>query len=240
MRTLTGRKLSALFSTLTYKLRRDGAMEVSRLLLHKFHSFYQRRRTRTQDTFDGEFGTDTEEIVPLWKLDISSPYRSEGTRYQAIGAMPLRTAIDALPIDPREFSYVDLGSGKGRSLLVASEYPFKRVLGIEFSEQLHCVAAENIRRYRSPKQKCKNLMSLCSDAAAYTFPPENTVVFLYNPFGEAVLSRVLQNLKASLRNGGFDVYIVYCSPVLASLLDQEDFLERLDLPVSAAVYRSLR
>jgi hypothetical protein len=232
--------LSALFSTLTYKLRRDGALEVSRLLIRKLHSSYQKRRTQTQDTFDGEFGTDTEEIVPLWKLDISSPYRSEGTRYQAIGATPLRMAIDALPIDPREFAYVDLGSGKGRSLLVASEYPFKRILGVEFSEELHTVAAENIRRYKSPKQKCQNVLSLCSDAAAYTFPSENTVVFMHNPFGEAVLSRVLENLKASVRQGGFDVYIVYCNPVLASLLDKQDFLKRLDLPVSAAVYSRAR
>ncbi len=191
----------------------------------------------TQDTFDSEFGTDTEQIVPLWKLDISSPNRSDGTRYQAIDAQPLRMAIEALPITPQEFTYVDLGSGKGRSLLVASEYPFKRVLGIEFSEELHTVAAENIRRYKNPRQKCENVASLFFDAAAYTFPPENTVVFMYDPFNEAVLSRVLENLRTSFRQGTKSLYIIYFNPALASLIDKEAFLERIEIPVSAAVYR---
>ncbi|MCV9967048.1 class I SAM-dependent methyltransferase [Pararhizobium sp. BT-229] len=240
MKALAGKRLSALFSTVRYKLRHDGVIEVLRLLISKFHALYEQRPTHAPNTFDGEFGTDTEEIVPLWKLDIDSPYLKDGIRYQAVDAKPLRTAIEALPIHPQEFAYVDLGSGKGRSLLVASEYPFKRVLGIEFSEELHNIAAENIRRYKNPKQKCENVVSICADAAAYAFPPENTVVFLYNPFGETVLSRVLENLEISLRRGGWDLYIVYCNPVLAPLLDKEAFLKRMELPVSAAVYSNLR
>lgn len=240
MKTLARRRVSALLSTVRYKLRHDGVIELLRLLISKFHTLYQQRPTQALNTFDREFGTDTEEIVPLWKLNIDSPNLKEGIRYQAIDAKPLRTAIEALPIHPQEFVYVDLGSGKGRSLLVASEYPFKRVLGIEFSEELHTIAAENICRYKNPQQKCKNVVSICADAAAYAFPPENTVLFLYNPFGETVLSRVLENLEVSLRRGGWDVYIVYCNPVHAPLLDKETFLKRMELPVSAAVYRSLR
>src|SRR4051794_239276 len=118
--------------------------------------------------FDQEFGTDTEAIVPLWKAGINSPYLTEGIRYQTIDPRSIRSAIESLPIKFEDFVYIDLGSGKGRTLLIASEYPFKRVMGVEFSLQLHTIATENIRKY--PKSKCEKVLSLHTDAATFDFP----------------------------------------------------------------------
>jgi hypothetical protein len=47
----------------------------------------------------------------------------------------------------QDFTFIDLGSGKGRALLMASAYPFKRIIGVEFMPELHRVAQENIRKY---------------------------------------------------------------------------------------------
>jgi hypothetical protein len=55
--------------------------------------------------------------------------------------------MQALPIDFTQFTFIDLGSGKGRVLLMASAYPFKRIIGVEFMPELHRVAQENIRKY---------------------------------------------------------------------------------------------
>ena len=49
-----------------------------------------------------------------------------------------------LDVDHREFSFVDYGSGKGRVLMLAAAYPFRRILGVEFSESLDRVARDNI------------------------------------------------------------------------------------------------
>jgi hypothetical protein len=192
---------------------------------------------QTQSAFDQAFGTDTDGIVPLWKLRIESPYREQGVRYQASDPDFIRTAIENLPIQPEEFVYVDIGSGKGRTLLVASEYPFRRVIGVEFSPELNVVAAENIRKYQGSKRKCDDVSSVCADAANWEFPADNTMFFLYNPFGEDVLRRVLVNLKTSLSRNDREIYIVYNHPIFAQLLDRSDFLQRIDAPVEAAVYR---
>lgn len=230
-----GSQTKALTLVVWHKLRRDGMRSFLRRGTEKLRAW--RARGQTRSAFDQEFGTDTDGIVPLWKLKIESPYREQGVRYQASSPDFIRAAIENLPIQPEEFVYVDIGSGKGRTLLVASEYPFRRIIGVEFSPELNAVAAENIRKFGSSRRTCDNVSSVCADAANWDFPAEKTMFFLYNPFGEDVLRRVLANLKASLTRNDREIYIVYNHPILAHLLDGSDFLQRIDAPIEAAVYR---
>jgi hypothetical protein len=230
-------QIEALYQSLSHKFRQDGAGAVLQRGIEKLWLKVRRAHVPATSTFDREFGTDTGGIVPLWRLDIQSPYREQGVRYQASDPDFVRTAIEKLPIRPEEFVYMDIGSGKGLTLLVASEYPFRRVLGVEFSPDLNLVAAENIRRYRSPKRRCGDVSSICADAASYEFPAENMILFLYNPFGEDVLRRMLGNLRTSLEQSEREIYMIYSNPIFARLLDDSGFLERVEIPINAAVYR---
>lgn len=190
---------------------------------------------QAQSAFDRRYGTDTAGTIPLWKLQIRSPHHAEGVRYQASDPDFVRKAIEILQIPLERFVYIDVGSGKGLTLLVASEYPFRRVLGIEFAAELNAIAAENISRLMAPR--CQDISSVLADAASYRFPTEDTVLFLYNPFGKDVLKRMLDNLRSVLEQNDHELYIVYSNPIFSQILDQSGFLERLDLPIGAAVYR---
>lgn len=230
-----GSQTKALTLVVWHTLRREG---MRRFLLRGTEKlFASRAHGQLRSPFDQEFGTDTDGIVPLWKLRIDSRYREQGVRYQASNPDFIRSAIENLPIRPEDFVYVDIGSGKGRTLLVASEYPFRRVIGVEFSPELDAVAAENIRKYHSSKRKCEDVSSVCADAANWEFPTQNTMFFLYNPFGEDVLRRVLINLRTSLTRYDREIYIVYNHPIFAQVLDSSDFLQRVEAPIEAAVYR---
>ncbi len=109
--------------------------------------------------FDRVHGVDTEGDLDGWTylsdLNIASPNWIHGKNYAAVEPERFRALMAALPINFSEFTFVDFGSGKGRALLLASEYPFKKILGLEFSPELHDVAVANIRRYRSESQKCR-------------------------------------------------------------------------------------
>ena len=192
------------------------------------------RAANNVSAFDDEFGTDTERIVPLWKLAIGSSNRIEGIRYQTIDPTTIRTAIRSLPINPADFVFVDLGSGKGRSLLIASEFPFKQIIGVEFSQQLNDIAMANVAKY--PKPGCSQVLLLHEDAALFDFPPDNLVIYLYHPFGESVFRRVLDNLASSVEENDRHIRIIYFNPILAQLLDAMTTLNRIDSPTSAAIY----
>lgn len=57
--------------------------------------------------------------------------------------------------------------GKGRVLLLASEFPFQQVIGVEIDPRLHHIAQKNIAAYRHPFQKCEDVQSICSDVTRF-------------------------------------------------------------------------
>lgn len=118
-----------------------------------------------------------------------------------------------------QFTFIDLGCGKGRAMLFASEFPFRDIIGIEFSPDLYAIAQQNIRRFRSASQKCIRIETILSDASSYNFPPAPTVLFMFNPFGAEVMARVVKNLQLSLENHPRPMLIIYYYPVQRVLIE---------------------
>ena len=130
-------------------------------------------------------------------------------------------------LDLRQFTFIDLGSGKGRTLLMASDYPFKRIIGVELLPALNAIAQQNLNQYKSESQKCFALESVCADATRFSLPDGPLVVYLFNPFLEAPLREALSNLEDDLRKTGRLVYVLYHNPVHDSILCESPSLTKL-------------
>jgi hypothetical protein len=115
----------------------------------------------------------------------------------------------------------------GRAVFLASELPFKRIVGVEFSAELHRIAEQNRLNFRNKNQKCTNIEFVCGDAAEYSLPNENTVFYLFNPFKKPTVRRVVDNLGRSLEEHPREVLIVYYHPVEADVLDAAPFLKKV-------------
>jgi hypothetical protein len=109
----------------------------------------------------------------------------------------------------RDFTFIDLGSGKGRVLLMASAYPFKRIVGVEFMPELHHAAQKNVASYSNDRQRCRQIETLYMDARDFQFPLEPLAVYLFNPFDEPAFARVLENLRQSITQAPRPVYVAY-------------------------------
>ena len=127
----------------------------------------------------------------------------------------------------RDFTFIDLGSGKGRTLLMASDYPFCRIVGVELLPSLHQIAQQNLSQYKSDTQKCFALESICADATAFPFPNDPLVIYLFNPFPETGMRQVFANLEQSLREHPRPVYVLYHNPLLEHVVAESGFLRRL-------------
>ncbi len=121
-------------------------------------------------------------------------------------------------IDLQTHTFIDLGSGKGRALLLAAMYPFARIVGVEVQPGLDAIAHQNIARFANPGQRCHLIESLCADAREYPFPPTNLVLYLFNPFPDYVLREVLANLVASARSTPRSILVIYNAP-----FEQQEF-----------------
>lgn len=136
-----------------------------------------------------------------------------GFPYLPIRPNTARQVIRSLPItDPADYTFVDLGSGKGRMLLIASEFPFRRVVGVEMREDLHDQALENVRRYRRPAAQSSRIDCQLVDATQFVFPAGKLVVYLFNPFSAEIMAKVFQRLDASFEQDPREIVLVYVYP----------------------------
>jgi SAM-dependent methyltransferase len=133
----------------------------------------------------------------------------------------------ALPIDFPQFTFIDLGSGKGRVLLMASDYPFKKIIGVEFMPGLLQAAQKNIAGCSSDRQRCQQIEAVCMDARDFQFPSGSLVVYLFNPFSEATFAQVLENLRRSVEQLTRPVYIAYRFTEFEELLAKAEWLEKI-------------
>lgn len=171
-------------------------------------------------TFDRRHGTDTSTFAELKTLGIASANKCHGERYQPSPVYSLRRLLKRLHIHYPDCSFIDFGSGKGRTLLVASELPFKQVIGVEFGEELHRQAERNIQRYG--RRAAGQVSAVHADATQFALPDNDLVLYFFNPFNEAVLSEVLANLNASLQAKPRKVILVYL------YLPDEAWLQKMD------------
>jgi SAM-dependent methyltransferase len=148
--------------------------------------------------FDQIHGVDTDGRFGGWTylsdLDIPSPNWIDGNDYLAIDPERFNRVLASLDIAFEGYTFVDFGSGKGRALLLASEFPFKKIVGLEFSAELHHVAEENIRRYHTETQKCRDIRSRNVEFASFSLPHEPVVLFFFDPCRGRLLAEVLARI----------------------------------------------
>jgi SAM-dependent methyltransferase len=196
------------------RLRTQGLRETLKVipeyLLHKYLD--------VRDGFDREHGTDTVERMAIADADAQGTNIAEGKVYWPVDRKQFLASLRRLSISHGDFVFIDLGSGKGRALLIASEFPFQRIIGVEFSRTLHDIAQRNSRIFRSPRQRCTEIELHCQDAATFVFPEQPLVIFLFYPFGPEVLRRVVENLRQSLQVRNRPLHLIYHHPLNDELL----------------------
>jgi SAM-dependent methyltransferase len=177
--------------------------------------------------FDARFGTDTQGEIPAEHLAHERAIASQSVSYEPTDPAAFRVMIEHIPIAPREYTFVDLGSGKGRALLLAALAGFRRIIGVEASPMLHRVAGENLKAWARAGMPARGMKLLLQDAAAYTPPPDPCLIFLFNPFHARVMGRVLRNLRLSLQRTPRPLWLLYYNPQLTPQLERERWLERV-------------
>jgi len=175
--------------------------------------------------FDWQHGVHTCGNAYLTDLTIAGSNIANAVHYHPSHPKFLFEILSSLNIDYRSTTFVDFGSGKGRVLLVASEFPFAEIIGVEFATELHEIASRNIQNYRSKTQKCEKVRSVNLDAADFQLPPTSLVLYLFNPFGAAVLTTVLQKLQASIESNPREVLLIYGAPFHDALIEQKTSLK---------------
>ena len=144
-------------------------------------------RNAIQTDFDRRHGTDTGGIIALSSFTIANPNWVHGVRYAPTSPQGFRQSLALLDLNSdsyKDFTFIDIGAGKGATLLYAADLGFKAVVGVEFVEELHEIAVRNLAAYPSARDIGK---SVCIDALQYPMPDSPLVVFMNYPFSSLEL-----------------------------------------------------
>ena len=182
--------------------------------------------------FDLEFGVRTSGLVAGRHLALGKVTDRHATAYYAVApsvfqAMMVRwrRCRPAAPIDA--FTFVDLGAGMGRAVLLAAEFPFRAVVGVEIHPTLTRIARKNLALWRAPGRARAPMRMVCADAADFELPPGPCVAFLFNPFGAPVLRRLLKTWSRSLAGREGQVDILYVNNEQERVLERQTCFRRL-------------
>lgn len=166
---------------------------------------------RREPDFDRKYGTVTNDWVEVADGEVPEEAFATAVRYVPSKAEVIRHICRRLPIRHEDFTFIDMGSGRGKALMLASDFPFKKIIGVEISPQHHRIAEENVAVYQSPKQQCMDIEPVCANALDYEFPRARLVLYLYQPFGGPILKEMLQNVKDNLGDD-FECFLCFAAP----------------------------
>ena len=215
-RMLRGRSLAELasvtFKTLVSALPSERRAEAEHLAANR--------------SFDERWGTDTADIMRMSALDFPVHMARQCVAYEASRPEIIDEIISLLIIDPAEFTFVDIGSGKGMVVICAAIQGFRQTLGLEFSHELIVIARNNASLVA--KQTTLNAIPefIQGDAKEFEAPGGPLLLYLYNPFGKTILNAFLDRVEASARRDRRPIYLAYANPHWAEVInDRESWSE---------------
>jgi SAM-dependent methyltransferase len=179
---------------------------------------------RAGQRFDAAYGVTTEALVFLGELDAEAigPSLEFATHYEPTPVAQAQALLDASPLPPQQATFVDVGAGMGRVMLLAARRPFRAVIGVEISPALTEIARENVAAARDEVRLARDVRVVCADAATYAFPRGDLVVYLYNPFRAPVMEKMLATLRADTQR---EVIVLYHTAVEHATFDETGAFE---------------
>lgn len=171
-----------------------------------------RRKTAKDDDFDQRYGTDTAQSLTPEEAALTGEQAQHAWTYTPIESTDFHRMIADLGLPEEalaDYTFIDIGSGKGRALFLAASYPFQRILGVEMSPILHHVATQNVERFQAHRPTCPPIQLCCQDATTFPFPETPLVLYFFHPFDETVMARVMTNLRQTVQRVPRTVFLLY-------------------------------
>jgi hypothetical protein len=190
--------------------------------------------------FDLAHNLDTSGLVPAGNLITGHPNDAYVTAYYGVAPSILRTLIDlwreTIPPHPiHSYTFVDIGAGKGRAMLVASELPFHQVIGIELNPEMADIAQRNLDLWLADHAADATAPRLApirlyeQDALTFDLPRNPTLAFLFHPFEAPVLKLLLRRIEAQFARRPGTLDILYVNAECRDVLDKHPAFTRLFL-----------
>lgn len=222
--------------------RRDGALAVIRLAARSAADHLMRARVeRRRADFDRQHGVDTAGVIAAEQLDHTRSRHGDGVNYGTVPIHQTESIFRALATSSArplsEFTFVDLGCGKGLPLMLAVRRGFRAAIGVELDSGLAAIARQNARTFTARMGVAADAIEILEqDAAEFDAPERPTALFMFNPFGADTLRAVLDRAVESATRCPRPFYIAYYNTVHREVCDGHSALRLVRRTVRWSLY----
>jgi SAM-dependent methyltransferase len=227
-------KLRTAWSKLRWSLAQRGLGGTLRFALERA----RRQPNQTSETkpqlhpFDQRYGVDTGGLIGGG--DLRSGHRNDVYNTAYYGMAPSRFQrvmeywIEDQTHPPLEnYSFVDLGCGKGRAVMMASEFRFREVVGVELHPGLAGVAEANVAAWTAAGRTVCPVRIIRQDATEFAFPDGACLLYLFNPFAAPVIERLVERIETDFAGRPGMLDLIYFNPEAGELLEAHGGFELL-------------
>jgi SAM-dependent methyltransferase len=227
-------KLRTAWSKLRWSLAQRGVGGTLRFALLRARSLpHQADEAKPQlHPFDERYGVDTSGLIGGGELHSGHKNDVFNTAYYGMAPSRFRRLMEYWIADEshraiKDYNFVDLGCGKGRAVMMASQYRFREVVGVELHVSLARIAEANVAVWTAAGRAVCPVRIVCQDATEVMFPEGPCLLYLFHPFTAPVLKRLIQRIEIDFasRRGLLD--LIYFNPEAGELLEAHGGFERL-------------
>ena len=167
--------------------------------------------------FDTDHGVETSGRIGGSHLGAGHAHDVFNTAYVGVPPSRLRNAVAqwrqvAGDRAIGEYAFFDMGCGKGRAVMLASEMGFRECVGVELDPGLAAVARRNLEMWeRTGKARCA-VRVMEGDATEAALPELPLLVYAYNPFRGPVVRRMMERLEAHAGTRVGEMDLIYLVP----------------------------
>lgn len=183
---------------------------------------------------------DTAGMMPGSALATGHPHDEFNVAYYGTAPSLFRVVMAQWGDAPAGYTFVDLGCGKGRAVLLASEMGFRDCVGVELNPGLAEVARANLARWT---RAVSPVRIECGDATEFAFPAGKCLAYLFHPFTGEVLARLLAGIAVQFAGRAGELDLVYVNPQfdggLAGFVKVWEMPVRMSAEDAAADYAEL-
>jgi SAM-dependent methyltransferase len=209
--------LQSTLNKVRWSLAQRGVMGTARVWTERLTGRRAANGKLSQHPFDAHYGVETSGLIHGWELASGHAHDAFNVAYYGIAPSRCRGALQRWlatpPLRPIEsYTFVDVGCGKGRAVLLASELPFREAIGVELNAGLAATAVRNIEAWSASGRARCPVRIVCQDAAEFVLPEGPCLLYLYNPFAAPVLRRFLERVEATAGERGRVLDVLYQNP----------------------------
>ena len=188
----------------------------------------------TRHPFDVKNGVRTSGLIAGRHLKSGHRHDRHVTAYYGVAPSVFQSLVrrwrrSGLAVPVEAFTFVDMGAGMGRAVLMSAEMSFREVVGVELNPTLARIARRNLTAWRAAGRAKTRMRMVCGDATEFKLPGGPCLIFLFNPFGATVMRRLLARIAESFAGRPGQLDLLYVNHEQDGVLERQTGFVRLYL-----------